>query len=167
MRFGRIFFILVILFCAVAMARLWRIMPEQMAAHFNIQGNPDRFVPKIQFFLTQIRIMLVVFLVSLPIQALFLVVPPNIVNMPNREYWLAPERRAKTMERIGDFGSTMFAIILSTIQAAFEISAYANLHTPIVFNARLMGLVLVISSGAILLMLIGLILSFRLPSSAD
>ena len=167
MRIGRIFFLIVLLLCAFEMARLWNIMPDQMAAHFNIQGNADRFVPKAEFFRFQLQTMLVVILVSLPLQWMFSVIPPNLINMPNREYWLAPERRAETMGRISDFGSTMFAIILLALQAACDIAAYANLRTPILFNAALMSKVMIVSVVAIVLALIGLIVSFRLPTSVN
>ena len=167
MRIGRIFYLLIILLCVIETARLWVILPGQLAAHFNIQGDPDRFVSKAQFIWFQLRTMLVVILVSLPFQALFLILPPGMVNMPNREYWLAPERRKETMARLGDFGFLLFGIILLAVQIAFEISAYANLQSSIKFNAPLMGMVMGLSFAVITVLLIRLILSFRLPSSLD
>lgn len=167
MRPGRIFYNFVLLVCAFEMARLWSIMPEQLAAHFNIQGSPDRFVSKAQFFRFQLQTMLVVILVSLLSQIILLVLPPNMVNLPHREYWLAPERRDETMGRISDFGAVLFGVILLAVQSVFEVSAYANLHTPIVFDARWVGIFMVIAFAVIILMLIRLIFSFRLTSSVD
>jgi hypothetical protein len=163
MRFGRIFFIAVLLLCLLELARLWSITPDTMAAHFNIQGSPDRFVHKAEFFRFQVQTLLVVFLVSLPFQFLFRVLPPGGINMPHREYWLAPERRAGTLDRLNSFGTVLFGIILLTVQAAFEISAYANLQTPIMFNASLMTAIMAASLLLVLVMLVLLILSFRLP----
>ena len=163
MRIGRIFFIGVLLVCLFELAWLWSITPETMAAHFNIQGSPDRFVPKAEFFRFQVQTLLVVILVSLPFQFLFLVMPPGYINMPHREYWLAPERRAGTLGRLNSFGIVLFGIILLDVQAAFEISAYANLKTPIVFNAPLMSAVMAVSLALIIVMLVLLVLSFRLP----
>ena len=163
MRFGRIFFIGVLLLCLFELARLWSITPETMAAHFNIQGSPDRFVTKAEFFRFQVQTLLVVILVSLPFQFLFLVLPPGMINMPHREYWLAPERRAATVGRLNAFGAILFGIILLAIQAGFEISAYANLKTPIVFNTTLMSAVMAASLVLAGVMLVLLALSFRLP----
>jgi hypothetical protein len=109
MRIGRIFFIGVLLVCLFELAWLWSITPETMAAHFNIQGSPDRFVPKAEFFQFQVQTLLVVILVSLPFQFLFLVLPPGLINMPNREYWLASERRAGTLGRSTRLGSSCLA----------------------------------------------------------
>ncbi len=163
MRIGRFIFITALLICLFELARLWRIAPGQMAAHFNAAGDPDRFVSKAEFFLFQIQTLFVIVLVSLPLQVLFLILPPDLINMPNREYWLAPERRTETVARLGDFGSLMFGVILLAILAAFEISVHANLQTPIHFNAGLMGVVMVASMGFIMLMLMRLLVSFRLP----
>jgi uncharacterized membrane protein len=166
MRFGRIFYIFVLVICGFEMLRIWSIAPNQMAAHFNITGNPDRFVPKAEFFWFQIQTLLMVFLMSIPLQALFLFLPTNLINMPNRDYWLAPERRAKTMDTLSSFGATLFGVILLVVQAAFEISVYANLQTPIFFNARLMSTIMIISLIIIGLMLIQLMVYFRLPKSS-
>jgi uncharacterized membrane protein len=166
-RFGRIFYLGVLLFCVFEMARLWNVTPEQMAAHFNVQGNPDRFVPKAEFFWYQIQTLGVVLLVTLPLQILFSILPPGMINMPNREYWFAPERRAETVGRLNLFGTLMSAVILLAIQAAFEISAYANLRTPIMFNARLMFTVMAAAVIIISAMLIQLMVSFRTPASNE
>ena len=163
MRIGRILFVGVLVLCLFEMARLWTISPLQMAAHFNALGEPDRFVPKSEFFWGQVQTLFVVVLVSLPLQVLFLVIPPNWINMPNREYWLAAERKEETLGRLSDFGSMLFAVILLALLAGFEIATYANLQTPIHFNAGLMGVVMFAAMGMIVLRLIQLVLSFKLP----
>ena len=167
MRFGRAFYIIVILICAFEIARLWNLAPAQMAAHFNVQGIPDRFVSKADFFWFQIQIMLVVVVVSILPQILFLILPVNLINLPHREYWLASERRTETVNRLSTFAATMFGIILLAIQAGFELSAYANFQTPILFNAQWMLIVMIISIILIGLILFQLRVSFRLPSSND
>jgi uncharacterized membrane protein len=167
MRFGRVFFIIVILACIFETWRLWGITPAQMAAHFNLQGNPDRFVPKAEFFWYQIQTLMTVIGVSLLPQVLFLFLPADWINMPNREYWLAPERRDETVDRLSSFGAMMFGIILLVIQAGFELAVSANLRTPIFFNARLMIPIMVASFVLIGLMLFWLVISFRRPSPND
>ncbi len=167
MRFGRVFYIVVLLICTFEIVRLWNITPPQMAAHFNIQGNPDRFVSKPEFFWYQIQTMLVVIAISIPLQVLFLILPVNLINMPQRDYWLAPERRAETVDRLSSFAAMLFGIVLLTVQAAFELSAYANLQTPIFFHAQWMSVFMILSFGVIVLMLLQLAISFRRPASND
>jgi uncharacterized membrane protein len=165
MRLGRTFFVLAILFCVFETLRLWGIAPEQMAAHFNVQGNPDRFVPRDQFFWFEIQTALIVIGVSILPQLLFLVLPAELISMPNREYWLAPERRNATVDRLSSFGAILFGIILLVVHAAFEVSVQANLQQPIFFNFQLMNVIMVSSLVLIGLLLAWLIMSFRLPST--
>ena len=167
MRFGRVFYISVLLICAFEIVRLWNSVPAQMAAHFDIMGNPDRFVPKTEFFWFQIQTVLVVIGVSIFPQILFLVIPVNLINMPNREYWLAPERRAETVDRLSSFGALMFGIILLAVQVGFELSAYANLQTPIHFNFQWMLLTMLASFSVIGLLLFQLVVSFRKPAQTE
>lgn len=163
MRFGRIFYIAVLLLCLFEMARLWFIAPDQMAAHFNAQGDPDRFVSKAEFFWFQAQTLLVIILVSLPLQVLFMVLPPDLINISNREFWLAPERLDETIGRLNSFGAMLFGVIVLMIQAAFEISAYANLQNPIQFNTGLMSMIMAAGMIVIGLLLVQLVISFRLP----
>ena len=165
MRYGRAVYFLVILICVVEMARLWNVSPVQMAAHFDIQGNPDRFVPKLEFFGFQAQTLLILLAVSILPQVLFLILPATLINMPNRDYWLAPDRRTAIQDRLSSFGAMLFGCILLMVQVGFELAVYANLQTPIYFNANIMSAVM--AGGFILIgfMLIQLLLSFRLPAS--
>lgn len=167
MRIGRVFYAIVILICIFEIARLWEITPAQMAAHFNVLGEPDRFVSKAEFFWYQIQTILVVIGVSLPPQIIFLILPVNLINMPNREYWLSPEQRDETIGRLNSFAAIMFGIILLAVQVGFELSVKANLQTPIIFNAQGMLLTMIASFIVIGLMLFRLITSFRLPFPKD
>ncbi len=166
MRYGRIFFVAVILICIFDTARLWGVAPAQMAAHFNLQGDPDRFVGKLEFFSFELQTLLTVILVSLPLQALFLVLPPRWINMPHRDYWLAPERASETINRLSSFGAILFGIILLAIQIVFDFAVSANLHTPIHYNAMGMFAVMLVALIACGALQVWLMLSFRLPATA-
>jgi serine/threonine-protein kinase len=163
MRLGRVFFIVVVLFCIFETMRLWTISPEQMAAHFNVEGNPDRFVPKAQFFWFQVQTLLIVIGLSIPLQLLFLFIPVNLINMPNREYWLAPERHAEIRERLSSFASILFGLILLLVHVVFELAVSANLQQPIMFNAQLMIPVMISFFIGIGALLVWLGISFHRP----
>jgi len=164
MRYARAFFVIVILLCGLETVRLWFVSPDIMASHFNVQGNPDSFVPKPDFFGFQAQTMLVVLVLSLVTQALPLILPAQWINMRNREYWLSPERREETVDRLSSFGAALFALILLGMQAAFELAVSANLHKPIVFAAQLMVPVMIGIFTLSFIMLFWLGRSFRLPS---
>ena len=164
MRYARVFFIIVILLCGFETVRLWFLAPDVMVSHFNVQGNPDNFVPKLEFFGFQAQTVAVVLMAGLVVQVLTMIMPAQWINIPNREYWLAPERRQDTLDRIGAFGAALFTIVLVVVQAGFELSVSANLQTPIVFAAQLMVPMIVGFCVLSLALLFWLLRSFRLPS---
>ncbi len=164
MRYARVFFVIVILACTLETIRLWFITPDPLAAHFNIQGIPDRFVSKPEFFSFEVQTFLVVIALSLVTQVFLMILPPQWINMPHREYWLAPERREATVDRMSSFSAALFAFVLLTIQAGFELAVSANLQKPILFSAQMMFAVIIGLLIVELLMLFWLAISFRLPS---
>ena len=167
MRFGRIFFILVLLVCIFETVRLWNISPAQMASHFDITGAPNHFTTKEQFFGFELETMLVVIGMGVGTQIFVLITPVEWINikMPNRAYWLAPEHRDEIIDRMSSFVAMLFGIVLVGIQAGFELAVSANLHQPIIFNAHLMFIFIAGFFVISILMLFWLAISFRIPSS--
>jgi uncharacterized membrane protein len=167
MRFGRIFFIIVLLACIFETVRLWTITPAQMASHFDFYGNPDHFSTKQQFFSFEIEAMLAVVGLGLMTQVLVQITPVEWIhlNMPNREYWLAPEHRGEIMDRISSFMAILFGIVTLGVQAGFELAVSANLHQPVHFDARLMFMVIAGLFVSAFLMIAWLMISFLIPSS--
>jgi len=92
-------------YLALALAALFVIrtggaLPEVLATHFGPSGAANGYMARTFY----VRFMLV-FVVLLPL-ALNLVIgrvlrlPDTRINIPHREYWLAPERRADTVGRL-------------------------------------------------------------------
>lgn len=80
---------------------LYPQLPDPMSSHFNARGAATAWMPKSGFF---ILIVVVTLAAGVPI---FLVprsmakLPNDKINLPNKEYWLAPERRSETMQYLG------------------------------------------------------------------
>ena len=67
-------------------------MPERMASHFGPGGQADGYSGKGTFFalFALLEVLIVAMFLGLP--RLVGLLPPSLVNLPNRDYWLAPER---------------------------------------------------------------------------
>lgn len=70
-------------------------MPARMAAHFDFWGNPDGWTTKNGFFIFEGILLLTAGFAGMPYLFEKFEIRKSI-NLPNREFWLAPER-------IGDF----------------------------------------------------------------
>jgi fructose-specific phosphotransferase system IIC component len=134
-----------------------------MASHFNFQGNPDGFMPKMQFFASQLQMFLVVVGLGLLIQLLFMVMPAKWINTPDREYWLIPEHHTELVGTLSSFGFALFGTILLVIQVGLDFSVYGNLQKPVFFPGQVM---IAIIAGFFIFstfLLIQLTRSFRHP----
>lgn len=113
------------------------ILPARVAVHFGPGGAPDGWASS----LTSTSIMLGV--QSLLFLGLYLVprwlarVPSRWVNLPHRDYWLAPERRAQALSRLSDhlwrYGTALFLFQL----VAGLLTLQANLSDPVRLNEPL------------------------------
>lgn len=73
-------------------------LPATVASHFGASGMANGFMPRafyVRFMLT-LTVLLPLGLTSLT--NLTLRISETRLNLPNREYWLAPERRDETVE---------------------------------------------------------------------
>ena len=138
-------------------------LPPVVASHFIAGGAANGFMPRgayLRFF--------IVLLVGLPLLIAFLssvtsILPARFINLPNREYWLAPERQADTLSYLHNQG-IRFGIILNVFLCFVHwLVVRANAHIPPLFPESLFF----IGIGAFLLGLVillgGFIVHFRRP----
>lgn len=92
---------IIVLFCVVAAAGYFVVstgqaLPDRVASHFATAGQANAFMSRDSY----IKFMLM-FVVGLPLflsGSMALVFRgSNKLNLPNRDYWLAPERRSATI----------------------------------------------------------------------
>src|SRR5207237_10482450 len=74
--------------------------PEIVATHFSAGGHADGWMVRASFirFSLIFGMAMPVFLVTIFWLVRFL--PPSAVNLPNRDYWLAPGQRASTNAKL-------------------------------------------------------------------
>lgn len=76
---------------------LYPSLPEQVASHFDASGRPDGWSSKDSFYL--LWYLLIVFLnVWVPLTGYLLKkVPPSMISIPHRDFWLATEERKRRL----------------------------------------------------------------------
>lgn len=72
-------------------------LPEQVASHFDARGEPNDWMPRGIFFGVYWGMAGVVALTFLGLPLLLERLPDKLINLPRKDYWLAPERRAETV----------------------------------------------------------------------
>src|SRR5712675_1010261 len=81
---------LVFLFCTVA------LLPQRMATHFDINGQPNGWMTRSSAVLLQGIVGLLLPLIIVGIFFVIRFAPARLINLPHRDFWFAPERRDET-----------------------------------------------------------------------
>ncbi|HXW50578.1 MAG TPA: DUF1648 domain-containing protein [Candidatus Acidoferrales bacterium] len=114
---------------ALQIAYYYPRLPALVASHFDVSGMPNRYEPKATFLVLYVGVLVGLAVVYVVIPRLMLALPVEYINLPNKAYWLAPERREATvaffMDRFTIFGAATLALIVLVFQLGFT----ANLST--------------------------------------
>jgi uncharacterized membrane protein len=85
-----------------ALAR-YATSPPQVPVHYGIDGAPDRFGSPLELLVVQIAAVGLGTLLFASLPAITRRIPIHFLNFPNKEYWLAEQRRDLTLVRLGRF----------------------------------------------------------------
>jgi uncharacterized membrane protein len=119
------------------------ILPERVAIHFGQGGAPNGWASSRASTLFMIGINVLIFCGLYFSPKLISALPGKWISLPNRDYWLAPERLAQTTQRFGhylwQFGVAVFIFMF----VAGALTIQANLSEPIRLNERVFLVALV------------------------
>jgi uncharacterized membrane protein len=100
MRPSRLALLTLTLLALIELAYFYPQLPDTVASHFNAAGQADGWSSKeafVRFYALFIGAFAALFV---GISWLMARLPVDLINMPNREYWFAEERRAATLSTI-------------------------------------------------------------------
>jgi uncharacterized membrane protein len=99
-------------------------LPDRVASHFGPSGEADGWMSKPGFAGFYVVMMVFLSAVFAGTNALLRHTPDDMINLPNREYWLAPERRDATLRGITDsmssFGVATAVLMLAVMQLVIQ-----------------------------------------------
>lgn len=153
---------LVLLVCAAAF--VWwssRQLPELVASHFDSAGRVNGHMPRAAYLALMLAITVVVPLMLVVIPRAAFTRPGARINLPNREYWLAPERRAATIRFLARQTSAFAWIVVLFLCYVQWLVVRANSLTPPALNSRALTSALVVFLVSTLGWIVWLIGRFR------
>lgn len=114
------------------------LMPARMASHFDGAGVPNGFSTPGAFFTIMLGLQAIMALSWLTIRPFMRRLPPEQINLPNRDYWLEnPERREVAFERFAavmlEFGIMLELLLVYVTQLVVE----ANLRSPVILSSKI------------------------------
>ena len=106
------------------MAYYYPLLPERMATHFGPSGLPDGWMTKNAFMVTYAGLLAFTTLGFVGIGSRMSAIPNDLINLPNKDYWLASERRASSFAflqaQMTWFGVATAALLLAMMQLVFQ-----------------------------------------------
>ncbi|HEX3370863.1 MAG TPA: DUF1648 domain-containing protein [Candidatus Acidoferrales bacterium] len=123
----RALFFLIILVTLAQCIHDLPLLPDRMASHFGASGMPNGWMTKTQFFLVYAIALLPALFIEFWLHRKISNTPSARINLPNKEYWLAPERRAETLAYFETFFAWYGCAFLFVIATVMGLAMRANL----------------------------------------
>ena len=145
--------ILVSLYVAAVVQLGWIAsqMPAVVATHYDGAGHPNGWMTRAGMVAFQLGILAVTAGAFLGVPVLIGRLSPNLINIPNREYWLSPERRGSTVAALQNLVAGMGCGVVLLLIAVTKLLHRANLTTP----PRLSSAALLACLGGFLAYIVG------------
>lgn len=89
-------------------------LPEKVASHFNAGGAADGWLSKDSYLIFQLVLLAFAAFFAFIFPILLGRTPAHLINIPHKDYWLAPERRRETLSILRG-RSEWFAIALCAL----------------------------------------------------
>jgi len=90
-------FIILIITTIAYMIYTYPILPERVASHFGKSGKPNGWSSKNSYILLTSGIIGFISLILVGLSSILPKIPASMINIQNREYWFAPERKTATL----------------------------------------------------------------------
>ncbi len=123
----RLVLVLLLLLAFLQYATFSPRLPDRVASHFDALGRADGWTSKPAFFATNLGITLAMAGLFLFIGGMVKKLPESTMNLPNKPYWLAEERRDATFAYLEDQMTWMGALTLAFMLGITQLSIEANL----------------------------------------
>lgn len=127
-RLPKLLFTLLAVGAAIHFSSYYAQMPDVVASHFNGRGTPNGWQTKPAFFGLFAAMSVLAAVLGFGLPRIIASVPPQLINLPNKQFWLGPEHLAETLAFLNAyfawFGCAVFLIMILT----FDYAIQSNLH---------------------------------------
>lgn len=106
------------------------ILPDQIVSHFNLKGEADNWSNKRDVLFGHLGLILFFASMFLFTSWITFKLPDSFVNLPHKNYWLAPERRKQSLDSIATFlvwiGNVVIIFFMVIVNLSYQVSLDAN-----------------------------------------
>jgi uncharacterized membrane protein len=139
------------------------LLPETVAIHFGSGGEPDGWGSKTLNSVAFAAMYTIMFLLFLFIPRLCARLPPELVNVPNRTYWLSEANRPRFLSIMNRLMSEFGTVMMVFLAVVGLLTLEANLSDPVRLDERSFLSALAAFLGYTVWWCIRLFRAFRIP----
>jgi serine/threonine-protein kinase len=103
-------------------------LPARIATHFDGAGVPNGWMPREALGTFDMIFLAFVLAVVIGTALLIRVLPTTLINLPNRDYWFAPERRRQSHSRLLVHMLWLACLLVAFLIAVNRLVFLANLR---------------------------------------
>jgi uncharacterized membrane protein len=109
------------------MVHYYPLLPETVGSHYGASGEPDGWSSK-QTFVALYAVLVALIGGMFFVLAVFIPrIPDSLINIPHRDYWLAPERRRQSLATVSVTLLCLASATVALIIGAMHLSFLVNL----------------------------------------
>ena len=127
-RLPKLIFVLLVFYAAVHFSFVYPQLPAVVGSHFNGRGAANGWQTKQAFFTFFVGVSVLAVVVGFAMPRIIFAIPPELINLPNKGYWLAPERRAETFAFLSAYFGWFACALYLVIIVMFDYAVQSNLH---------------------------------------
>jgi TRAP-type C4-dicarboxylate transport system permease small subunit len=136
-------------------------LPPRVATHFDASGQPDGWMNRESHQKFMLLFGLAFPLVMPVMFYLTRFLPPSLINIPHRNYWLAPERRRETADYLFGHGLWLGCLAVLFVTGIQYSIVLANRQTPPELPVTLMVVTLAPFVAGMLVSVVMMLRHFR------
>lgn len=137
-------------------------LPDLMASHFDAFGRPNGWMSKNTYFLFEFVLLVLMIGNFSLLPSIIGLLPDRFINIPNRNYWLAPERRIASFEKLKIHFEWFSVLLLTLFIAVNQIVFKANISKQNLSSEGIWAILLTFIALTVIWSVV-LLSRFRLP----
>lgn len=123
-------FLLLVALAAVFVTVSSLSLPSTVGSHFTVGGSADGFMSRDAYRGLMVGVVVGVPLLMALVSDIVRVLPSRFVNLPNRDYWLGPERKTETIAYLSHQGRVFGLLIAGLLCYIHWLVVLANRQHP-------------------------------------
>jgi uncharacterized membrane protein len=112
--------------CVVQALTFYPLLPEKVASHFGVSGQPDAWSTRASLVGCYLLITGICAILFLGISFGLSKLPPSLINLPNKDHWLSLERRQETFDFLFSynlwFASATLLLLMDLFGQTFQVA---------------------------------------------